>query len=283
MLRDIARTTLGEALAERVWKRIEIVGDIAVLRKPINLDVDIEMYRKLATQIMSRLPYIKSVWLAITPVKGSYRVRDFVHLAGEPRSETIYKEHGCLFKLDIRKVYVSPALNFEHIRVARLVKPGEDVLNMFAGVGLFSIIVAKRSSPKRVLSVDVNPDAYGYMVENVKLNKVADTVIPVLGDSRDVARSRAGSFDRVLMPLPELAYHYFEDAVLSLKKKGVIHVYEFVAAKRKDEAVLGALTEYLRKCEDIGVKAEVLDSRVVRSVGPRYYQVVLDLQLEKTS
>lgn len=274
---------LGDSLARRIWKRIEIIGDIAVLRKPLDLDLEIEAYRKLATELMNRLPYVKSVWLAVTPVSGSYRVREYVHLAGEPRSETVYKEHGCLFKLDITKVYVSPALNYEHARIAKLVKPGEEVFNMFSGVGLFSIIIAKYSKPKRVVSVDINPEAFNYMVENVRLNNVSGVVVPVLGDAREVARSCVNCFDRILMPLPKLAYEYFEDSVLALKDVGVIHVYEFVTAKTKDEAIREAWNKYLGKCKSIGVRAEMIGSRVIRSVGPRYYQVVLDLRLEKIS
>lgn len=283
MLREIARRVLGESLATRIWKRIEIIGDIAVLRKPLGVELEIDAYKSLAAEIMNRLPYVRSVWLAATPVRGDYRVREFIHLAGEPRSETVYREHGCLFKLDITRVYVSPALNYEHIRVARLVRPGETVLNMFAGVGLFSIVIAKHSRPSRVVSVDINPDAYRYMVENVKLNRVSDVVVPVLGDAREVARECTACFDRVLMPLPELAYEYFDDAALSLKRTGVIHVYEFANAETKGDAILKALNKFLRKCEAMNVGAEVLGSRVVRSVGPRYYQVVLDLQIEKAS
>jgi len=283
LLRDIARKVLGDSLARRIWKRVEIIGDIAVLRKPLDLDLEVEAYRNLAIELMNRLPYVKSVWLAVTPVEGSYRTREFVHLAGEPRSETVYKEHGCLFKLDITKVYVSPALNYEHARIAKLVRPGEEVFNMFAGVGLFSIIIAKYSKPKRVVSVDINPDAFSYMVENVRLNGVSGVVVPVLGDAREVARSCTNCFDRILMPLPKLAYEYFEDSVLALKDVGIIHVYEFITAKTKNEAIQEAWNKYLRRCKSIGVKAKVIGSRVVRSVGPRYYQVVLDLQLEKIS
>ncbi len=279
LLRDIARSVLGEPLASRVWKRVEIVGDIAILRK--SPDLDLEVYRRLAEELMRRLPYVRSVWLAASPVGGAYRLREFTHLAGESRSETVYREHGCSFKLDVTKVYVSPALNYEHIRVARLVRPGEEVLNMFAGVGLFSIIVAKHSRPKRVVSVDINPDAYRYMVENARLNGVSEVVLPVLGDAGEVARSCPDCFDRVLMPLPELAYEYFSDAVHSLKRTGVVHVYDFASAREEGEAILAVRERYLEKCKSLGVRAGVEGSRVVRSVGPRYYQVVLDLRVEK--
>jgi methyltransferase (EC 2.1.1.-) len=112
LLREIARDILGEDIARAIWKRLEVLGDVAIIRKPPDLDVEIELYKRLSNEIMKRLPYVKSVWLAVSPVLGPYRVREFIHLAGEPRSETVYKEHGCLFKLDFRKVYVSPALNY---------------------------------------------------------------------------------------------------------------------------------------------------------------------------
>ncbi|MDW8011057.1 MAG: class I SAM-dependent methyltransferase family protein, partial [Sulfolobales archaeon] len=234
LVREIAREVVGEPLASKIWKRLEVIGDIAVLRKPVDFELGLEVYRKLAVEVMKRLPYVKSVWLATSPVSGSYRVRELVHLAGEVRSETVYREHGCLFRVDIARVYVSPALNYEHIRIAKLVRPGEEIFNMFAGAGLFSVIIAKHSKPRRVVSVDINPDAYRYMVENIKLNRVSDIVVPVLADSREIARSYTNHFDRVIMPLPELAYEYFEDAVVSLKNAGVVHVYDFVTASSKN-------------------------------------------------
>lgn len=283
MLREIAKTLVGEEVAKMLWKRVEIIGDIAVLRKPIEVDIDLGVFRLIATELIKRYPNIRSVWLAVTPVRGFYRTREYVHLAGEMRTETLYREHGCVFKVDIAKVYISPALNYEHIRVARSVREGEEVLNMFAGAGLFSIIIAKHSRPRLVISVDINPYAYELMAENVKLNRVEGVVVPVLGDAKDVARAYPGRFDRVLMPLPELAYEYFEHAVYALKNSGFIHVYDFVTAEKETEALGEAQDRYLRRCRELGVTCSTNLTRVVRSVGPRYYQVVLDLYVEKFS
>ncbi len=283
MLRDLAEALLGKDVAKMIWRRLEIVGDIAILRKPVGVDLDLEVFRLIGAELIKKCPNIRSVWLAVTPVRGSHRTREYVHLAGENRTETLYREHGCVFKIDIAKVYVSTTLNYEHIRIAKSVMDGEEVLNMFAGAGLFSIIIAKNSRPRLVISVDINPHAYELMIENVRLNKVEGIVIPVLGDSKDVAREHPGRFDRVLMPLPELAYEYFEYAVYALKSSGFIHVYDFITAEKKDEALKEARSKYLRRCDQLGVTASVKLSRIVRSVGPRYYQVVLDLYVEKFS
>ncbi len=275
LLRRIAAEVLGEDLARRVWGRVEVVGDIAVIRK--SPDVDLETLKPLAEELLRRIKYVRSVWVAITPVTGEFRVRRYEHLAGERRSVTIYKEHGCAFKIDITKVYISPALNYEHWRVAKDVKPGEYVINMFAGVGLFSIIMAKLSRPRKVISIDINPDAYRLMVENIRLNRVEGVVEPLLGDACELVKGMEHVADRVLMPLPRLSLECLPQAIRSLRGSGIVHVYEFVTARSKAEAVYSTKSLFSRRLEDLGVRWSFKFARVVRSVGPRYYQVVLDI------
>ncbi len=282
LLRRIAEEVLGSEYAGKVWKRIEIIGDIAVIRKPFNLDVD--SLRPLAEKILEMVPHVKSVWCAVGEVSGEYRVREYVHLAGEKRSETIYKELGCLFKLDIRKVYVSPRLNYEHRRVMMQVSSGEVVVNMFAGVGLFSIIIAKHRSPRKVYSIDINPDAYRYMVENIRLNKLEGVVIPLLGDAARVVKNQLiGVADRVLMPLPGLSYEYLEYAILSLKPgyPRYIHVYEFTTAMKGEDPIRKVEERFTGKLSRLSINHRVMFKRVVRTVGPRKYQVVLDIVVER--
>ena len=114
-------------------------------------------------------------------------------------------------------------------RIARLVKSGETVVNMFSGVGCFSIIIAKTVTQTKVFSIDVNPIAVQYMEENVRINRVYGKVIPLLGDSKDIINAKLqGKADRVLMPLPEKALEYLPYAVSALKKRGGwIHYYDF--------------------------------------------------------
>jgi len=277
LLKEIAREILGEEFAKRSWKRIEFIGDIALIRTP--LDVNPEELKPLAEEILKRLPYVRSVWASIPGIEGPYRLRKHVWLAGEKRSETLYREHGCVFKVDINKVYISPSLNYEHIRVARLVEPGEIVFNMFAGAGLFSVIIAKHAKPLRVYSVDINPDAYNYMVENIKLNHVEDRVQPILGDAKDVATSMlVSSVHRVLMPCPELALEYLPHAVTSLRNSGWIHVYLHIRTDRGEHWRSKACDLVEKKLAEIPVRGYVVKLvRKIRNVGPRLYQVVVDV------
>lgn len=278
LLRKIAVELGREDLASRLWGRLEVIGDIAVLRKPPGVGVD--ELTLLAEELIKRFKYVKSVWLAVTPVEGPHRVREYVHLAGEPRSTTIYKESGCLFKVDIRRVYISPALNYEHLRIAGLVRPGEVVINMFAGAGLFSIIIARQARPSKVISIDINPSAYSLMMENVRLNRVEDVVEPVLGDAAEVVKGRyVGMADRVLMPLPELAMKYLPVAVDALRGAGWIHVYEFISSKSPEDALREAEERYSQRLKGLVKEFSIPFKRVVRSVGPMRYQVVLDIRI----
>ncbi|WP_048163116.1 class I SAM-dependent methyltransferase [Thermogladius calderae] len=281
ILRKLASETLGEELASKLWGRIEFVGDIALIRIPPGIEAD--ALKQLAERILEEFKYVKSVWGGHPGVQGEYRLRKYVHLAGEPRSETVYKEHGCLFKVDITKVYVSPVLGYEHKRVAGLVRPGEVVLNMYAGAGLFSIIIAKHSRPSKVYSVDINPDAYKYMVENVRLNKVEGVVEPILGDAVRVIQERlAGSSDRVLMPYPDIALDHLPYAIMALRDgRGVVHVYLHVKAAKGEDHFEKAASLLSRRLGEIGVQwFNVANKRVVRMVGPRVYQVVLDVEVK---
>jgi tRNA (guanine37-N1)-methyltransferase len=277
LLRKIAEEILGVENARKIWGRVEIIGDIAVIRKPPDLPV--EAFVPLGEEILRKLPYVKSVWLAVTSVKTQHRIREHVLLAGENRSVTTYREHGCVFKVDINSVYVSPALNYEHKRIADLVRPGEFIINMFAGAGLFSIIIAKKAKPRKVISIDINPRAYELMRENIALNGVEDVVEARLGDAAQVVKEFTGMSDRVLMPLPEYSRIYLRDAISALRDCGVIHVYDFVSAEGRDEALLKGKEVFSGELAGSGVRYEFLYGRVVRSVGPRYYQVVYDIRV----
>ncbi len=277
LMKEIIRRVYGPERDRMFWHRIDIIGDIAVIRKPF--DIDYSVLQPLAEEILRSIPYVKSVWATASPVDGDYRLREFVHLAGEKRSETIYREHGCRFKVDIRKVYITPRLSFEHERIAKTVNEGEIVINMYAGVGLFSIIMAKKKKVK-VHSIDINPYAYKYMVINIKLNKVEEKVVPIQGDASIVVPDLLHSLaDRILMPLPEKALEHLPFALQGLKRNGgYLHVYVHVVELPGEDPRRKAETMVARRLREIGVEFfKITGSRVVRSVGPRKCQVVIDL------
>ncbi len=154
---------------------------------------------------------------------------------------------------------------------------------MFAGVGCFSILIAKRSKARKVFSIDLNPVAVDYMRKNVKANQVYGKVVPILGDAKSVIEERGLDHiaDRVLMPLPQKALEYLPSALSTLKPSGWVHYYDFELGNSEMDVIEKTK---LRVSESLGVSSggfEIFSSRIVRSTGPNWYQVVLDIKLAR--
>ncbi|MCP8322530.1 MAG: class I SAM-dependent methyltransferase family protein, partial [archaeon] len=175
MLKKALENVLTIDEIKQLYGGFDIVGDIAVIKIPGAL-----LNKKfiIAKAIMDSMKSVKTVLRQVTPVSGDYRTRELEHVLGEDKTLTLYKEHECIFKVNLAKVYFSPRLSTERIRIARKVEHGEIIVNMFSGVGSFSILIAKHQPSSMIYSIDINPDAYNLMLENIKLNKVSDRVIP---------------------------------------------------------------------------------------------------------
>lgn len=279
-LRKILSETLPPEQLTYVYSSYDTVGDIAIIRLT---DISKKNGRTIAGAIMNIHRNVKTVLAQTSPVHGNFRLRKLEHIAGEDKTTTVHKESGCLFFVDVEKCYFSPRLFYERMRVAKHVRNGEVVVNMFAGVGCFSIVIAKHSNAEKVYSIDVNPVAIQCMKGNVRLNEVYGKVIPILGDARKVIRKKLRCVaDRVLMPLPEKAFECLPYALLALKKAGGwIHYYDFEHAKKNGDPVEKVKLKVSEKLESLGVSFDVPFSRVVRTTGPNWYQVVLDIVVKR--
>lgn len=167
------------------------------------------------------------------------------------------------------------------MRVARQVGKSEVVVNMFAGAGCLSVLIAKHSDAEKVYSIDVNPEAVNYMRENVRINRVYGRVVPMLGDAKGIIEERLLHVaDRVIMPLPEKAFEYLPCALLALKKTGGwIHYYDFEYARKSMNAAEKVKLKVSERLQRLGVNFQVFCSRVVRSTGLHWWQVVSDLEI----
>ena len=277
-LKEKLTNTLPPEELSKIYNSFDIVGDIVIIKKHGGNFQEVEA---VAKQIISFHKGVKTVFAQTSPIKGEHRVRELQFLAGENKATTIYKEAGCFFSVDIEKCYFSPRLSYERLCIASQVSPGETVVNMFSGVGCFSIIIAKIKPETKVYSIDVNPVAYQCMVENVRVNRVYGKVFPLLGDSMEIVQVELqGVADCVLMPLPEKALEYLPVAVSALKKSGGwIHYYDFQHAVGKEDPAEKTERKVAEKLDSLGVRYLLAYSRVVRSTGPNWYQTVLDIQV----
>ncbi|MDO9098784.1 MAG: class I SAM-dependent methyltransferase family protein [Candidatus Methanoperedens sp.] len=245
----------------------EIVGDIAI----------IDQYESDGQQIadvMIRNKKLKTILQAASSVTGEYRTRELTFLAGEKKTETLYRENGCRYLLDVAKVYFTPRLATERMRIAEQVKDGDKVVDMFAGVGPFSVLIAKKFPGAQVIAIDKNPDAIKYLRENVRLNKLHNVSIRE-GDARDEIKGISDAC-HVIMNLPHSGLEFLDAAFGAIKKGGVIHFY---AIAHEEDLFDGLFRKIEESARLANVSVIPLDRRIVRPYAPYQYNVCIDFQV----
>ena len=273
MLKEAATGILSKREIEDLYGAFDQIGDIIILRIPDSLVSKKEI---IGNVLLEKVKTAKSVFYQSSPVSGDFRTRKLELLAGEDKTETEYKEHGCRFIVDVEKAFFSPRLSTERDRIANLIQDGETVINMFGGVGMFSIIAAKKKKCV-VYNIDINPNASRLCEQNINLNKLVGKVESITGDATKIIEDRlAGIGDRILMLLPERSDEFLDSAIKAAKKNGIIHYYCHVHGNKKNEVSRLAKEHFL---EIMKIRAEILGSKIVRPVGPRFYQAVVDAKL----
>ena len=277
------RNRLSEFLSSEelsyIYNSYDVIGDIAIIRVT---DRSRKYSRIIAETIMNLQRNVKTVLAQTSSVRGDFRLRKLDFVAGQNKTTTVHKESGCSFSVDVEKCYFSPRLLYERMRIAKQVGNGEVAVNMFAGVGCFSIVIAKHSKAEKVYSIDVNPVAFQFMQDNTRLNRIYRRVIPMKGDAREVIEKRLHcAADRVLMPLPGNAFEYLLCALSALKEAGGwIHYYDFEHARKNENPVEKVKLKVAEKLESLGLTFSIPFGRIVRTTGPNWYQIVLDIKVD---
>jgi tRNA (guanine37-N1)-methyltransferase len=247
----------------------EIVGDIAMIEDLAEGEAE-----RVASALMSSSKSIKTVIAPISDVEGEYRTRRYRHVAGEERTTTTHKEHGLRYRIDLEGAYFTPRLGTERLRIASLVGPTDVVLDMFAGVGPFSILMAKRC--RWVVAMDKNPVAVRYLRENARRNKVENIDI-LEGDANEIALRYQNAADHVIMNLPHSASLFLPAAIGAAKPGGTVHYY---CISPEDDLYRDELL-IREAAEKMSAGIEVLCESIVRSYAPHRLNVVIDFRVKK--
>ncbi len=240
------------------WKKI---GDVLILD---NID---------STQDLNQLSEkhkVKTI-IKINHIYGTKREPQVEVVFGN-ETETIHKENKCLFKLDLAKVMWSKGNVNERLRIANLVEDNETVIDMFAGIGYFSIPIGVHANPKKVYSIEINPNSYYYLEENIKLNKI-NAIEPILGDCKDITPKFKA--DRILMGYVKTTHYYLKIAVNSLNKNGILHYHETVPEKLIESRPLQRIKQAAN-----GRDVELLNIQKVKKYSPGVFHVVADAQID---
>lgn len=269
VLRDLGRP--WSSLARRGWERY---GDLVVLQ--FLPRVQLPRRQALAAIVGEELG-ARCVIEDRGGVRGALRRPQVRVLWGEG-TRTVHTEHGLKFAFDAARVMFASGNTVERARMGSLDCRGETVVDLFAGIGYFSIPLAARAKAARVFACELNPDAFEFLQENARLNRVEDVIVPLAGDCRKVAPK--GVADRVVCGYIGGTEKFLETAVAALKPEGgVVHFHEAYPQETKFEDARRALGR--AACGDF--KMRVVAQREVKSFAPGIDHVVVDAEFRPLS
>lgn len=288
-LKDALKPILTNEELEKVKTAYDCIGDIAIL------EIDRELRKKekdIANALLNIRRDIKTVVRKEGSHEGTFRVQKMKYLAGELKKETIHKENNIRLKLNIEKVYFSPRLSLERMRIAELVNTSksresknkksedkEDILVMFSGCAPYCCVIAKNAKEKinSIIGIEINPEGHKYGLENIKLNNINNVTL-INGDVKKeipLLAKTGKRFDRILMPLPKHAEDFLPEALAVSKKGTIIHFYDFLHEEKFNEA----LEKIKKACNKAKKKCKILNIVKCGQHSPRTFRICVDFRV----
>jgi len=275
-LKNVLENQFQLSLSANLPRALDIIGDIAIVDIPPELK---QQEKLVGKAILESHQKVKTVFAKAGAVGGLYRLRELTFVAGEQKTTTIHKEYGCKYAVDVARAYFSPRLSQEHKRIASLTRKGETIVDLFAGVGPFSVLISKINPDVKVYAVDINPEAIKLLETNVRLNRVENRVFPIVGDATEIVKEKlSGTADRVIMNLPENSIEFVGAACGAMKSAGgIVHFYCFA---RQSETPEDIQKRFREKVEKTGRRVDrFLCTKTVRETAPYEWQLAIDARI----
>lgn len=150
----------------------------------LNLRDHLLPYKQLIGEVLrDKLPNCRTVVNKASNIDNTYRNFQLELICGDADYQVETKENGVPFEFDFSKVYWNPRLSTEHERIVKLLKSGDVLYDVFAGVGPFSVPAAKKRCD--VWANDLNPVSYHWLQHNAKRNKCLENFKMFNKDGRD--------------------------------------------------------------------------------------------------
>jgi tRNA wybutosine-synthesizing protein 2 len=208
------------------WKK---VGEVGILE----LDPTLHQWKvEIGNTYLKFVPELRTIALKVGTPTQPTRVPKFEIIAGNHDTVTLHKELGCKFWIDALKLTFSNGNHAERLRMIKLSKPEEQVVDMFACVGNLSIPLAVHNSSAKVIGVEINPEAHRFLEKNIKANNLRERYQAILGDNREVTPKDWA--DRVLMGFFSTDLDQISAGLASLKQKkgGDMHIHGLSSSRK---------------------------------------------------
>ena len=257
----------------------QTLGKLIILKLNPRL---LEKRKLIGEACLDLFPAIKSIYVNRGKIVGTFREPEKIEfIAGENNPIVEHKEHDVIYRFDITKIMFSKGNINERKHLATLVKSGEVIVDMFAGIGYFSLPIAKHSSVGKIYSIEFNPESYKFLAENIKINHLENRIVPIKGNCKVevVKLSESGiRANRIIMGVFPAPKEYIREALTLVSDKGTMFHYEGVVEKDKYIALFEEFKEIAQK---ESYKCRLESHRFVKSFGPNLYHIVLDILVLK--
>ena len=254
-------------------KKWEKLGDILVIKLPASL----ESFSEKIGEIYANVLACDAVLVDTGGIIGKFREPEIKHIFGRKNTETMHYENGISFHLDPQKIMYSSGNMKERKRMSTISNPSETIVDLFAGIGYFTIPMAIYSKPKKIFACEINPVSFQFLMKNISENNVEDIVEPYLGDSKQVSPKNIA--DRVVMGYFHETSLFLETALIALKDhKGIIHYHDTFPDKKIPESPLDQIQTI---CNPFDRDAYLLSYQKIKSYAPGISHYVMDIEIKE--
>ena len=262
---------------DKLPKGFQRIGDIIIL----NLNEEFDGCKKEIGEAVLEIFKVKSVCNKFGEITGTFREPQIEVLAGSEDTVVTHVEHGIRYRFDIRKVMFAKGNLSERVRYPKQIKDGEVIVDMFAGLGYFSLAMGKLSNPEKIYSIELNPVSFGFLEENIRLNHIS-CIEAFNGDNREIIDSlvkKGVKADRVLMGYLPPPKEFLPWALKIVKSGGIVHYEDILNVNNVEEESKKVVEMINEVAKEYGKKVELVHLQDVKSYGPMTHHYVFDLKV----
>jgi len=272
-IKELLLKHVPSELIKHLPDKWEKIGDVLTIK----LDCNLKNYKEKICQKYAEILHCKTVLNNLGGISGTYRKPKVEILYGSKNTLTIHKENGIRFKLDPAKIMFSSGNMNERSRMANVSNMNETVVDLFSGIGYFTMPMAVYSKPKKIFACEINPVSYNFLCKNIVLNDVTSIVEPLQGDNRKIAPKNVA--DRVIMGYLEDTYRFLPTAFNCLKNlTGIIHYHDVCP----NESIPNRSLKFVQKAaKKYNRKSELLTYKNIKSYAPGISHLVLDVKIDE--
>ena len=265
------KTKISDKHLQLIPKKWEKIGDILIIK----LAQELEKYQDIIGQIYSNELSCKSVLVDTGGIHNDFRTPIVKLIYGTQNTETKHFENGITYFIDPQKIMFSSGNLDERKRMATISNKNEIVVDLFSGIGYFSLPLAVYSKPKKIYSCEINPTSYNYLIKNIQENNVGENIEPLEGDCRNTAPENIAN--RVIMGYFHKTIDFFPKAIQCLKdQKGIIHYHDTIPEKKIPNDPIEKLTKI---AETFNREIKLNHVQKVKSFAPGINHYVFDLKV----